>query len=291
VGPKTFHRVRARLSELGADWSAIFDPSSPVSGEIDLPDNIASAVNVSHNDEEEIWQQLEADGIAVLLAGEEKYPELLLRALGDSSPPLLYVRGNLELLKYPGIAFSGARHATDEGTKSARELAKALSSLAPIVSGAAVGIDTAAHLGALEGEGGTIAIVPCGILRHRSNALASEWDEERACIVSEFWPKRVWSAQCAMRRNRTIVALSRVAACFEPGTTGGTRETAKIALSFGRSLFLMKHDGDVNWKPTDYFESRGGKIIFASDIDGAVNQIRAAFEDTPQIPRRQGELF
>jgi DNA processing protein len=291
VGPKTFHRVRARLSELGAGWGDIFDPSSTVSGELDLPGNVAGALHRPRNDEEEIWQRLEAGGIDVLVAGEEKYPALLLGTLGDSSPPLLYARGNLELLKSPGIGFSGARYATEEGVASAREMARVLSGHAPVVSGAAIGIDTAAHLGALEGEGGTVAIVPCGILRHRSSALAAEWDEERACVVSEFWPNRVWSARCAMQRNRTIVALSRAVICFEPGTTGGTRETAKITLSLGRSLFLMKHEGDVNWKPADYFESRGGKIVFASDIDAAVERVRAAFDEAPPIPPGQGELF
>ncbi|TET33054.1 MAG: hypothetical protein E3J72_17905 [Planctomycetota bacterium] len=305
VGPKTFHRVRARLVEMERSWADLFDKPEKNSKQLDLSKQIARAASGPDPETEKTFRQLEANRISILIAGEEDYPGLLLETLGDSAPPLIFAHGNLELLKQPGIAFSGSRKASEEGINIAAELAGILSNAAPIVSGYAAGIDTAAHLGALRGGGGTVIVLPSGILRNRMNSsLADEWDEDRICIISEFMPKQSWRAKYAMQRNRTIVALSRVVLCFEPGPKGGTRETARQAMRLSRPLFLARYESDVNWKPAEQLAARGGNLIMlASQPDGqgkgascsellsaAAEEVTAAYKDF-RPPPKQGDLF
>jgi DNA processing protein len=305
VGPKTFHRVRARLAETGNSWADLFDNPEEITGRLDLSPRIVQAVSDPDPEAEMSFRKLQANQISILVAGEENYPDLLIETLGDSAPPLIFAHGNLELLKQPGIAFSGSRKASPEGIDIARELARTLANAATIVSGYAAGIDTTAHLGALQGGGSTIIVLPCGILRNRMNsALADEWDEDRICVISEFMPRQPWRAEFAMRRNRTIVGLSRVVICFEPGPKGGTRETAKLTTRLSRQLYLARYEAAVNWKPVEHLATRGGNIInFTSPSEerdedvtsrdlfsAATEKIIAAFNDF-RPPPRQGNLF
>ena len=290
VTPKLFHRVRVELENLGASWSEIFESPGRLAAALNLPPEVNHALAGDFSDEEKLFSELGAKGVTVLRAGDERYPASLLESLGDCAPPVLFTAGATATLSKPGIAFSGARHATPQGVDAARELSKKLCRTAPVVSGLAQGVDTGAHLGAVSGGGRTTAVLPCGIMHFRPGELAAEWDDERICVVSEFVPRRPWSAAAAMQRNRTIVALSRVLVCVEPGGTGGTLETARKALKMGRPLFLLRHGGDADWRATERLAASGGEILDAADLDGAAAAVAAAYRDFR--PRKsQGELF
>ncbi|HFA9580012.1 TPA: DNA-protecting protein DprA, partial [Neisseria gonorrhoeae] len=97
------------------------------------------------------------DGCRLMLLQDEDFPEMLTQGL--TAPPVLFLRGNVRLLHKPSAAIVGSRHATPQAMRIAKDFGRALGGKGiPTVSGMASGIDTAAHQGALEAEGGTIAV-------------------------------------------------------------------------------------------------------------------------------------
>src|SRR5438132_1049552 len=98
----------------------------------------------------------------VLTLADTEYPKQLLE-IADP-PALLYVAGNAKLLSFPALAVVGSRNATPQGLKNAQSFARALSEAGlVIVSGLAIGVDSAAHSGGLEGRGSSIAVLGTGI--------------------------------------------------------------------------------------------------------------------------------
>jgi DNA processing protein len=168
------------------------------------------------------------------------YPRALLE-LGFA-PPALYFVGRRELLNRPALAIVGSRSASAQGALNAREFAKALSDAGlTIVSGLAVGVDAAAHEGALEGQGSTLAVVGTGLDRvypARNRALAHRI-AERGGLISEFplgTPPREHNFP---RRNRLISGLARGVLVVEAAISSGSLITARYAGDQGRDVFAI----------------------------------------------------
>lgn len=176
----------------------------------------------------------------ILSLADPEYPRSLLE-IADP-PSVLYVRGNLKLLQKPGLAVVGSRNATPQGRQTAENFARALASQGLcIVSGLALGIDAAAHQGALAAQGGTIAVIGTGadrIYPARNRELAMAIGEQGA-IVSEFPLGTPAIASNFPRRNRIISGLSRGVLVVEAAPESGSLITARLAGEQGREVFAI----------------------------------------------------
>ncbi|HFA6353001.1 TPA: DNA-protecting protein DprA [Neisseria gonorrhoeae] len=180
------------------------------------------------------------DGCRLMLLQDEDFPEMLTQGL--TAPPVLFLRGNVRLLHKPSAAIVGSRHATPQAMRIAKDFGRALGGKGiPTVSGMASGIDTAAHQGALEAEGGTVAVWGTGIDRIYPPAnknLAYEI-AEKGLIVSEFPIGTRPYAGNFPRRNRLIAALSQVTLVVEAALESGSLITAGLAAEMGREVMAV----------------------------------------------------
>ncbi|QVN17523.1 DNA-processing protein DprA [Burkholderia pyrrocinia] len=183
---------------------------------------------------------LDAPGNALVTLNDPAYPPRL-RDLHDP-PPLLYVKGRLDLLHARGLAVVGSRHATPQGLADATRFARELSDAGlPIISGLALGIDGAAHRGGLDGRSGTIAVIATGgdlVYPARHRTLAHEIAAHGA-ILSE-WPLGTPARAAHFpQRNRLIAALAIGALVVEAAPRSGSLITARLANELGRDVFAM----------------------------------------------------
>ena len=184
------------------------------------------------------WLEDGNNHIVTLADGD--YPQALLNI---SDPPLLlYVKGRLDLLNRPALAIVGSRSATPQGIKNAEAFAKSLSDRGLcIISGMAHGIDSAAHGGALRGQGASIAVVGTGLdkvypaaNRDLAHALALQ-----GALISEFPLGTPPLAANFPRRNRLISGMSIGCLVVEASLQSGSLITARLALEQGRDVFAI----------------------------------------------------
>jgi len=205
----------------------------------------------------------------IVTLADADYPRGLLEM--TDPPPLLYVKGRRELLNRPALAIVGSRNATPQGLINAEHFAHFLSdSGLCIVSGMALGIDGAAHRGALQGAASSIAVVGTGLdivypARHRD--LAHEL-AQRGALVSEFAIGTPSKAQNFPRRNRIISALSQGCLVVEAALQSGSLITARLAAEQGRDVFAIP--GSIHSplsKGCHYLIKQGAKLVeSAQDI-------------------------
>jgi DNA processing protein len=176
----------------------------------------------------------------ILTLADPAYPQALLE-IADP-PSVLFVRGNPALLNQPGLAIVGSRNATPQGMQTAESFARHLASQnLTIVSGLALGIDAAAHQGALAAGGRTIAVIGTGADRlypARNKELAGAIARHGA-IVSEFPLGTPAAAANFPRRNRIISGLSRGVLVVEAAPESGSLITARLAAEQGRDVFAI----------------------------------------------------
>ena len=173
-----------------------------------------------------------------IAAIEPDYP-VLLREIADP-PPLISVIGRAELLHKKSVAVVGARNASANGRKLARDLAQDLAAAGLIVvSGLARGIDAMAHGGAL--GGGTVAGVAGGadVVYPEENRALHERIKAEGLIVAEMPPGTVPQARHFPRRNRIISGLSLGTVVVEAAERSGSLITARFALDQGREVFAV----------------------------------------------------
>lgn len=182
-------------------------------------------------------------GNHVLTFADVLYPQMLL-SISDP-PPLLYVKGRVDLLSHAAIAIVGSRNATVQGIQNAGRFAQVLSHAGlTVVSGLARGIDAAAHEGALSSignHGSTIAVTGTGldlvypaIHRDLAHKLAVN-----GCLVSEYPLGTPAIASNFPRRNRIISGLSQGVLVVEAAAQSGSLITARSALEQGREVFAI----------------------------------------------------
>ncbi len=176
----------------------------------------------------------------VLPCVDPRYPPLL-RSLADC-PLALYVAGSLDALANPLLAIVGSRNPTPPGQETAFDFAASLAVRGlGIASGLAEGIDTAAHRGALRGQGVTLAVLGSGIdaVYPHSNHDLSEEIQCQGALISEFPlgtpPRRSNFPQ----RNRIIAALSLGTLVVEAARRSGSLITARLANAYGREVFAI----------------------------------------------------
>lgn len=204
--------------------------------------NIASTIRDGGNDEgaQRALTWLADTDNQILTLADAGYPRLLLEL--PDPPLLLYVKGRVELLRQAGLAIVGSRNATPQGITNAEAFAHALSNAGlTIISGLALGIDAAAHLGGLEGKGSTIAVVGTGldiVYPARNKTLAHKIATHGA-LLSEFPLGTPALASNFPRRNRVISGLARGCLVVEAALQSGSLITARLANEQGREVFAI----------------------------------------------------
>jgi DNA protecting protein DprA len=246
MGPVGFGKLSARLFRRGIPIQRILELSDQQLAELHFNVEQINALRNPGSDAVQDLQQCAQEGICVLTPADPQYPLRILALLKRTAPPLLFARGNLDLLHPPAVGISGSRKASDAGLASVTRICQMASRKGwVIVSGGARGADEAAHLAGIQSGVGTIIVLPTGIFRpNLRNALKSYLGKDNTLILSEFPPEFGWTNGCAMQRNRLLAALSRVLVLVEPGFTGGTGGTGRIAMRLKLPVYILKPTPD-----------------------------------------------
>ena len=237
--------ARKLLAAFGSP-QGVFDASTPARRAV-VGERLAQALATSTAEIDALlsatldWLDAEApEPRHVVTLGDPRYPALLLES---ADPPLLlYAQGRLELLRADAIAVVGTRNPTPQGLENARAFAAHFASAGlTVVSGLALGIDGAAHTGALEGPGATIAVVGTGLDRvyPRRHLKLAHRIAEQGLIVSEYALGTPPLPENFPNRNRIIAGLTRGTLVVEAAQRSGSLITARLATEAGRDVFAI----------------------------------------------------
>lgn len=207
-----------------------------------LPDRLVAALGIVASEADRIVSRLERAGLAVLTIEDPAYPTRL-RAL-DEPPPVLFVRGSLDVLSAShAVAVVGTRRPTEAGRRIASRIADALAREGVcVVSGLAVGIDGAAHAAVVAAGRPTVAVLGSGHDRLFPRAhvrLAAAIVHEGGAVVSELPPHARPTKGTFPRRNRILSGLAEATVVVEAAARSGALITARWALEQGRECFLV----------------------------------------------------
>jgi DNA processing protein len=242
---------------------------------------------------EEEWARVSAQGATIVSFGCAEYPERL-KEIYDP-PPVLWVRGAVNLLSRPAIAVVGTRHPSPYGSGVAEMLARDLAvRRLLIVSGMARGIDSCAHRGALTARMPTVAVWGTGIdvvYPKENKKLAEEILAGGGAIVSELPMGTFPAPQNFPRRNRILSGLSVAVLVVEAAENSGTRVTARCAAEQNRELYAVP--GNVtsknSWTPNTLIK-QGAKLVATwEDVwEDLPSQVRLELEAEAPVESKSG---
>ena len=238
LGPATFRKL---LADFGNPESAIAASKAALARSVGdaLADAIARGPDSARLRASLDWLQQPAHRL--LTMADADYPSQLLE-IADP-PPVLFLKGNPALLRnHQAIAVVGSRHATRQGEANAEAFARDLADRGfTIISGLATGVDAAAHLGGLRGQGSSIAVVGTGLdivyparNRELAHALA-----DTGLLMSEFAIGTKPLSGNFPRRNRLLSGLARGVLVVEAALKSGSLITARHAIDQGREVFAI----------------------------------------------------
>lgn len=195
---------------------------------------------------------------------EDQFTDMFRRE-GEAEPPIYYA-GNLSLLKRPAVSVIGARDVSAEGLARARRIAREMAKAGVLVtSGLARGVDTAAHMGAIEVGGSTLAVI--------GTPLDKAYPAENAELQEEIWSHHLLVSQFPSgtrtypsdfpKRNRLMAALTDASIIVEASDTSGTLHQAKECVRLNRWLFIMRsvvEDPRLTW-PGSFLHGKGNDRV------------------------------
>lgn len=280
----------AAISRLGPKrlWKiaeSILPEKKSASWLIEHPERLQAILNISLksgesgdccNGNDIDFDELERNDIEVLHPLREDFPvRLAIRKEKADIPPILFARGNLQILKSVSVSIVGSRVAARPAIDIAMELAGALAGRnVNVTSGYANGVDLAAHAGAIRSGGTTTAVLAEGIFKYRLKPeLRSLAVEGNLLVVSQFNPQAVWTAYNAMNRNNVVCALSDAVVVVHSGAErdsggrmSGSFDAGLSALKMNIPLFVVTptvlegdcegnsrliDEGGISWNPSD----------------------------------------
>lgn len=186
------------------------------------------------------WEKLQTRGIGVLGLRESNYPQKLFKI--PDPPPILYYKGNCDILDKPSVAVIGARACSNYGSLAAKELGKELAAMGiVVVSGMARGIDSICQRACLEYGGESIGVLGSGIeiCYPPENKVLYEKLQNRGCLLSENLPYTPPNAGLFPLRNRIISGLADVIVVIESREKSGTQITVDMALEQGKEVYAL----------------------------------------------------
>jgi len=213
---------------------------------------------------DDVIQSSNACGSSIITFDDVLYPKQLKQIY---DPPLvLFVKGNTKLLNNIQLGIVGGRAASIDGREAAFDIAKQLAEQGLVItSGLAVGIDAAAHKGALTTTTGTIAVIATGLDKvypSRHKPLVKQIEANQGAIVSEFLPGTSPKAGHFPKRNRIISGLSIGVLVVEAALKSGSLITARCALEQNREVFSVP--GSINnpqTKGCHWLIKQGAKLV------------------------------
>lgn len=238
LSPRKFHILLENFSSTQEIWEAPLAKLKEIPGFAESAETFCAhreRVNI-----ERALEQIAQLGLTVITLDDEGYPEPL-RAISDA-PPVLYLRGEYIEKDKLAVAIVGTRRADKYGISLATLFAKELGRLGfTIVSGLALGIDTAAHKGALQANARTIAVLGSSFtnIYPQDNLELLEQVIASGCALTEFAPGVNPAQWTFPQRNRIISGLSRGVLVVEAPEDSGALITARWALDQGREVFAV----------------------------------------------------
>lgn len=221
--------------------------------------------------------------IKTIKHSDKNYPPLL-REIPDA-PEMLYIKGEFPSFELPWVSIVGTRKATPEGILFAKQLAKELSEKGfIIVSGLAMGIDTAAHEGTLKAHGKTVAVLGNGldeVYPRQNENLAKAITSNGGALISEYSPETPAYPNQFLERNRIVSGMCQATIVIEAPDRSGSLVTARLAAEYGRDVFIFPG-------PAAHPNFRGSHKLIR---DGArlVTNIEDILEDLGLDPIRDGQ--
>ena len=216
------------------------------------------------------------DEIKIIKKSSRDYPKLLKEI--HNAPKQLYVRGSLPKSCELNFAIVGTRAASEYGKTLAFKIAKELSELGfNIVSGLAIGIDTQAHLGAVEGKGKTIAVLGSAIDNNsiypsQNLKLVDKIINSGGAVISEYAPETKSEIWFFPERNRIIAGISRGVLVVEAPEKSGALITARLALEQNREVFAIPGSlFSKNSLGTNNLIKSGAKLV--SSVDDILEEL------------------
>ncbi len=289
VGPATFKRLLQRFRSADAvleqSIADLADYLNPAARSI-LQEFRASKDNNVTRKLGYFRDVLQTMDVSVITQQDADYPSLLKDI--PKAPPVLYVRGNRDVLHLPQLAMVGSRHATPSGLQNTQQFANYMSrSGFVITSGLALGIDAAAHMACINAGGKTVAVMGTGIDRiypTRHAALAESILETDGALVSEFPIGTPAAASNFPLRNRIISGLSLGVLVIEAARKSGSLITATAALEQGREVFAIP--GSIHnplSRGCNMLIKNGAKLV--EDAEDIVDELSG------MLGYKQAELF
>lgn len=225
IGPVSFRKAVERYGSVNAAIS-----------EIALKKKI-----LPRNKAEEELMKAEIKGVKIITIEDDIYPYNLKQI--EDCPPILYVLGNIDILANNNmLAVVGSRSASLSALKYAEQISSKVGDYGiSVVSGLARGIDAAAHIGAVNTKGGTVAVLGTGIdvVYPKENEKLYQEISKKGVILSEYPFNTKPQASNFPRRNRIVSGLSKGVLVIEAGAQSGSMITANQALEQGRDVFAV----------------------------------------------------
>jgi DNA processing protein len=286
IGPHLFKRLLDKFDSPAAVLGATASRLQAVAG---ISAGLARAI-ASHKLPDTARAEIAAateGGVRIVTLRDPQYPPLLLQ-IADP-PPWLYVLGDLTPCR-PAVAMVGARSATAYGLSAARRLATHLALRGvTVVSGMAVGIDTAAHQGALEAGGRTVAVLGSGLGRiyPPQNRRLCVRIAAAGAVISELPMHAGPDAHHFPRRNRIISGMSLGTVVVEASRRSGALITARMAADQNREVFAVPGSiGSLKSAGSHHLIRQGAKLVervedILEELVGPLGAAPAAGADAP----------
>ena len=286
MGPQRFNRMETHFGSLEDAWRAKRGELRDAGIGPALVEDIDSKRNQMDPDEE--MDRLIRRGIRPIHLRSEEYPDQL--AESDDAPAVIYVCGDLSSHDSNSVAVVGTRNATPYGIEMASIISGELARMGvTIVSGLAIGIDTAAHRAALNAGGRTVAVLAGGLdsIYPRQNRGLARQIVESGCLISEYQLGTRSKRDHFPRRNRIISGLSRGVVVVEAAKKSGATWTVKWALEQNREVFAVPGNAtSPQSEGTNWLIQQGAKLTTcADDVLQELSVFFGDLERDPEITR------
>jgi DNA processing protein len=290
ITPRALHELAWRVGTAPRCVSSIRDGAAGTDGDRECLERV---------DPDAVVGALVACGATLLSHGDEGFPSSLDDLLFDP-PGWLFVRGRPLDADQTRVAVVGSRRCSTLGREIAHDLGRRLAGAGVgVVSGAAAGIDGAAHRGALAAPGPTVAVLGCGIdiAYPGSNAELIERIAAEGTVISEYPPGLPAEPRNFPARNRIIAALASALVVVEGAAKSGSRISVDHALDLGREVFAVPGPVTSPLAETPLQLIRDGATMIRgaedllADLSVAERLLRAPPPDLPQAERRSYEAL
>ena len=287
VGPKTILKIGAfaesRDVESAEKLYGILKELKIKNGKISI-DDVYDAEDIARS----IIKRSVQNGIGVVSYYEDEFPEMLRHCLneeGKEEPPIvLYYKGNLSVTRMPGLAVIGTREILPEGDAAGKYLAGEFAKRGfCIVSGLAIGCDTAGHRGALDANGKTLAFLAHGldsVYPTENEGLANEIVDNGGLLMSEYPVGTQVNRYNLVARDRLQAGMSMATLVVHTGVSGGTMHAVNTTIQEGKPVMVVRFkdarvNGHEKCKGNEYLvEKKGARYITGiDDLDAIADSI------------------